>query len=237
MSEKKDPFFRTMIEEFNMNKMCRTTNQSGRSMIEMLGVLAIIGVLSVGGIAGYSKAMMKFKINKTIDQISQIVANTRTLYARQKNYGNLSGKILYKANLAPKEMFDDGSGSYSMTNPFGGHVTVKAATKNKSAYDNKAFIVSFYDIPEEACIELATQDWGSDTSSGLIAISAAANGLSSYIEASVGINDCQGGTTYLNYGGLAYACPGGSNVSIPMPVDRVIDVCSGSGNSIHLKYY
>ena len=29
-------------------------NESGRSMIEMLGVLAIIGVLSVGGIAGYS---------------------------------------------------------------------------------------------------------------------------------------------------------------------------------------
>ena len=27
-------------------------NESGRSMIEMLGVLAIIGVLSVGGIAG-----------------------------------------------------------------------------------------------------------------------------------------------------------------------------------------
>ena len=38
--------------------------QSGRSMVEMLGVLAIIGVLSVGGIAGYSKAMTKFKINK-----------------------------------------------------------------------------------------------------------------------------------------------------------------------------
>ena len=28
------------------------TQESGRSMIEMLGVLAIIGVLSVGGIAG-----------------------------------------------------------------------------------------------------------------------------------------------------------------------------------------
>ena len=41
--------------------------QSGRSMIEMLGVLAIIGVLSVGGIAGYSKAMMKYRINKAID--------------------------------------------------------------------------------------------------------------------------------------------------------------------------
>ena len=29
-------------------------NESGRSMVEMLGVLAIIGVFSVGGIAGYT---------------------------------------------------------------------------------------------------------------------------------------------------------------------------------------
>ena len=39
--------------------------EKGRSMIEMLGVLAIVGVLSVGGIAGYSKAMEKWKINKS----------------------------------------------------------------------------------------------------------------------------------------------------------------------------
>ena len=45
----------------------------GRSMIEMLGVLAIIGVLSVGGIAGYSKAMQKWKINKTVEGYSMLV--------------------------------------------------------------------------------------------------------------------------------------------------------------------
>ena len=42
-------------------------------MIEMLGVLAIIGVLSVGGIAGYSKAMEKFKVNKTINEYSYLI--------------------------------------------------------------------------------------------------------------------------------------------------------------------
>ena len=46
----------------------------GRSMIEMLGVLAIIGVLSVGGIAGYSKAMEKFKVNKIINEYSFMLA-------------------------------------------------------------------------------------------------------------------------------------------------------------------
>ncbi|MCQ2735407.1 MAG: hypothetical protein MJ212_05625, partial [Alphaproteobacteria bacterium] len=42
-------------------------NQAGRSMIEMLGVLAIIGVLSVGGISGYTEAMRKYKMTKTIE--------------------------------------------------------------------------------------------------------------------------------------------------------------------------
>ena len=58
------------------------TNETGRSMIEMLGVLAIIGVLSVGGIAGYSKDMNKFKNNKIADNVSMIVANIKTLYAQ-----------------------------------------------------------------------------------------------------------------------------------------------------------
>ena len=39
-------------------------NESGRSMVEMLGVLAIIGVLSVGGIAGYTMAMNKYRANE-----------------------------------------------------------------------------------------------------------------------------------------------------------------------------
>ena len=73
--------------------------QSGRSMVEMLGVLAIIGVLSVGGIAGYSKAMTKFKINKSMDQISMLVANIRTLFSGQRNYSGQSLPMLLPVML------------------------------------------------------------------------------------------------------------------------------------------
>lgn len=51
--------------------------QSGRSMVEMLGVLAIIGVLSVGAISGYSKAMIKYKLNRQTEQLTQL---TTALY-------------------------------------------------------------------------------------------------------------------------------------------------------------
>ncbi len=46
-------------------------SQSGRSMVEMLGVLAIIGVLSVGGIAGYSLSMRRHRANQIVDYIAK----------------------------------------------------------------------------------------------------------------------------------------------------------------------
>ena len=220
-----------------MNKMCRTNTQSGRSMIEMLGVLAIVGVLSIGGIAGYSKAMMKFKINKTIEQISQISANIRALYIKQRNYAslgnyiNMNYKLLKKANLVPLEIFEGGSGSSeTMINAFGGIFRVNADGKFTHD-DNKAFIVGVEGIPEEACIELATQDWGAGSDRGLIAVAV------DHATAQVWgySNNCQGGLSAYH----AEACNGGSGTSIPMPVDVAVEGCDCTYGlcSFAVKYY
>ena len=56
--------------------------EQGRSMIEMLGVLAIIGVLSVGGINGFSKAMDAHKVNTIVEQIGSIIANAKSVGLR-----------------------------------------------------------------------------------------------------------------------------------------------------------
>ena len=53
-------------------------------MIEMLGVLAIIAVLTVGGIAGYSKAMKKYQANKVVGEIIQVLANLKELSENDK---------------------------------------------------------------------------------------------------------------------------------------------------------
>ncbi len=43
---------------------------SGRSMVEMLGTLAVIGVLSIGGISGYMYAMKKYQVNKMVNELN-----------------------------------------------------------------------------------------------------------------------------------------------------------------------
>ena len=76
---------------------------SGRSMVEMLGVLAIIGVLSVGAIAGYSKAMMKYKLNKQAEGVTMLLANCIPLSKQlpAKNEWKMYTDILSKLNLLP----------------------------------------------------------------------------------------------------------------------------------------
>lgn len=67
-------FFRHPSPDTNVSTYPSGSEVSqGRSMIEMLGVLAIIAVLSVGGIAGYSKAMEKFKVNKAVSEYSYLI--------------------------------------------------------------------------------------------------------------------------------------------------------------------
>jgi Tfp pilus assembly protein PilE len=215
--------------------------QGGRSMIEMLGVLAIIGVLSVGGIAGYSKAMMKVKTNKTVDLISQIVANTQTLYKSQDSYAGLNDVVIKKAKLVPESFVSTKSDSYSigvgdkitssMINPFGGGVVVTPTTRLSYNIDNKAFAIVLYDVPEDACMELLTLDWGS-TTSGLIAVGINNGTWSPYIK-----EGCTGTSTEVNSAKMVFACPGKSGLTVPMPVSTAAEICSGNNNSLFWKYY
>ena len=58
----------------NKTKKNYKRSQKGRSMVEMLGVLAIVGVLSVGGVYGYGVAMKKHKANELLHRASMLAS-------------------------------------------------------------------------------------------------------------------------------------------------------------------
>ena len=88
---------------------------TGRSMVEMLGVLAIIGVLSVGAIAGYSKAMMKYKLNKHAEQMNTVInAVARNLHSFDniEQGGTVITPYLFKMGEIPTEMVKSAGGEF-----------------------------------------------------------------------------------------------------------------------------
>ena len=105
----------------------RDANSFGRSMIEMLGVLAIIGVLSVGGIAGYSKAMEKFKVNKAIDGYSMLVfgilEHIDNLRRSTADDTNIDVETLLALNIIPQS-WKNSNNSYNVIDNYNNWVRV-----------------------------------------------------------------------------------------------------------------
>lgn len=89
-----------------MNKI----NQFGRSMVEMLGVLAIIGVLSVGSIAGYSTAMRKYRLNKQAEAFNMLLSNTLqvSIDITKAKSGGINNDIYYNEFLHKAKLLPDG---------------------------------------------------------------------------------------------------------------------------------
>jgi len=150
-------------------------NENGRSMIEMLGVLAIIGVLSMAGLAGYQKAMAKHKANRTVNQMAQIVNNMRTAFLNSQSgqypYADFGpnkedAKTLEGMQKAvalrvfPEEMVQD-KVSATVRNVYKGDVYIITEDMGET------FEVVFEDLPKEVSVTIGTMDWGTSDVTGL----------------------------------------------------------------------
>ena len=209
-------------------------NEQGRSMIEMLGVLAIVGVLSVGGIAGYSKAMAKFKANKVIDQVTMISTNIRTLFASQRTFKGLDNSLAKKTNAIPAEMYETTSDS-TINNGFGGSVYI--TTGYHLGKEDNAYIVVFDNIPKAACVTMATTDWGGDAGSGFAYMSvmgAENNATKADAAASAA---AQSTATASMTGVTGYAIPGDDDNPSPMSVVDATTACQDDTNNVFIWKY
>ena len=204
----------------------RNFNENGRSMVEMLGVLAIIGVLSAGGLAGYSKAMFKHKLNNTMEQISMLVTNIRTHYGTQKNYATLTEAQLASLGVIPAVMGAAGS----LKNPFKGDVKIAPAKARAADTVNKAFTVTYSGLPKEACIALATADFGSGAGSGFVGVAAFGTATTA------GANNTSTANTA---DGVVYAGAGGDGrkEGEVYSMSGAIDVCTTETNTVSWKFY
>ncbi len=86
MSKKKHKQNQSVISDETKNNVVSDSQQNatqpdatnpqehGRSMTEMLGVLAVLGVLSIGGVQGYRYAMNKYHSNEVINELNLLNA-------------------------------------------------------------------------------------------------------------------------------------------------------------------
>ena len=215
------------------------TDIRGRSMIEMIGVLVIVGVLSVGVLLTFGKAMDRYRINTMINDVTEVVRNTRNAFNLHDSRGYKSLDFQVKAmstanyknrTIADKlKLFPDAIARNNYKNVYDGDIQyfVDGAYAND---DGKAFVLEFYGVPTDACIELVTKNW--QTGLGLIAMKV--KGSVNDGAYSIQNGSLKGKCTTKYKKGVGIFCA----ESFPITLEQAITVCDYiKNNQISWKFF
>ncbi|MBQ6027642.1 MAG: type II secretion system protein [Alphaproteobacteria bacterium] len=116
--------------------------ESGRSMIEMLGVLAIMGVLTVGAIGLISTAMRTQKRNTVNEEVLQMVTGVRQLLGEYDDFSHIDNTTIFGAiGMSPK-------------NPYGGTYELAVDPANY-----RQFVVTINGLSRNDCEYFITKAW------------------------------------------------------------------------------
>ena len=116
--------------------------ESGRSMIEMMGVLAIMGVITVAAIAGINIAMNMQKRNTVNDEVLQMVAQVRQTFSEYDDFSNINNATIF------------GAIGMSNQNPYGGAYEISVNPSN-----SRQFVISITGLSKSDCEYFVTKGW------------------------------------------------------------------------------
>ena len=116
--------------------------ESGRSMIEMLGVLAIMGVITVGAIGMISTAMRTQKLTAVNDEVVQMVTMVRNIHGEYDDFSTMNGTTIF------------GAIGMSNKNPYGGTYELSVDPS-----DPRQFIVTINGLGQSECESLVAKAW------------------------------------------------------------------------------
>ena len=132
-------------------------NENGRSMIEMLGVLAVIGVLTVGGLNIIGRSRQMHEVGQLISEVSRVAMTSKKMACEyDTGYGSYT-MMIYKSE-AYSDALEYENGKF--IGPMDAEIKIDGDMKN--------FIVSVANLSEDACIQLAGNDWGRKGTNGFL---------------------------------------------------------------------
>ena len=123
-------------------------HESGRSMIEIVGVLAVMGLITAGAFVLIRSGGAAQKRSRAMDEVAAIAENIRGLYAEADDFSDLTDNTTQGTALIDALYLNK-------TTPFGANTTY-TVVKNSDA---SGFVVKLIGLADEDCNGLAAAAW------------------------------------------------------------------------------
>lgn len=197
-------------------------NEKGRSMLEMLGVLAIVGVLTIGGYNLVMKANTNRQANTVLDETGSFVTKVRNMARMYSGADKNISEEIYNGQAYPAGVTYDSTKKLFAS-------TTDVEYKVYSAKEQKLlYIVEIADVDEAICMELVNTNWGSPSTTGFIGMSVVDAATSTFNEIGNAIKNGVGNSTNI---GIV----GNSTHPAPFGIGTATNVCA-EGKKVRLAF-
>ncbi len=118
--------------------------QSGRTMLETLAVIAIVGILTIGAVSMYTRSREKLTRMSTINEVEDLSENIKTLFQGKSDYGLLTISYLQRYGALRNNR-----------NAYGKEFIVRPSE------GGQGFIISYEELSQADCIFYGLSEWKS----------------------------------------------------------------------------
>lgn len=135
-----------------------TKNESGRTMLEMLGVLGIMGILMYGAVTGINYGMSTYKINQAFNDVQDQMQGIMDLYSWSRTYPTRDFTNVACDNDVISNCPCTGSGSsLSCTSS---HALGSGGIEAKGKSGGDSFTLTYKNVGKDECSRLKEMEWG-----------------------------------------------------------------------------
>lgn len=123
--------------------------ESGRTMLEMLAVIVIVGVLTIGGFKATDIANRLFRENQIYTEVETLIQGIIDTYSWARDYSDLNERAVCDNEMVANICV----GENKLQNVFGGAITVHSADSGQT------FLIKYQNVPITIANKLQEKSW------------------------------------------------------------------------------
>ena len=143
------------------SKRLASLTESGRTIFETIGVLAIMGLLTATAYKGLTDGLDAHRLQKTIDLHQRLTTIMQQTFAHKPVMASFNASQWADFGLYNRENYDEGAAFGR--NEFRGDFILGV----DSSEIGRMITMKYTDFPHKACLKFITTDWGFNNTSGL----------------------------------------------------------------------
>lgn len=135
--------------------------QTGATLIEIIMVVALIAIITIGALTYYNSASESSKVQEAVGGLTGLSAVIRNQFQSQGDYQGLTEALVFRSTNVPVNM-KSVVNTDNLRHPWSQTAAAVLVAPAASPYAN--FTITFAELPRGACVEITSKVYKSFTS-------------------------------------------------------------------------